>query len=248
MDSPQLENGYTKIANEILEALSKYRIPGEQMQCLFFIIRKTYGWGKKEDEIPLSDFVEGTGINKQAVSRALKSLKDKNVITVIKKDNRINTTYGINKKYKTWKPLSKKITLSKKIMTVIKKDNGALSKKIIPPIYKKNSKETIKNKAEAEKVLGILNKLSGKNFRVNDTNLKNIKARLDENFTIDDCEKVLQLKLKDQYFIENPKYYNPETLFRPKNFEKYLNEKPKNNQSPTGTKYANIKTRVVNVD
>jgi len=125
--NPQLKNGYIKIATEIMEALIKYRIPGEQMQCLLFIIRKTYGWNKKEDAIALSQFTEATKMSKQAVCRALKNLANKNI--VIKKDNAVTTTYQFNKKYKTWKPLSKKITLSKKIISVIKKDNLALSKK-----------------------------------------------------------------------------------------------------------------------
>jgi len=121
VSNPQLENGYTKIATEIMEALTKYRIPGEQMQCLLFIIRKTYGWNKKEDSIALSQFVDATGINMPNVCRALKGLIDKNII--IKKDNRAIAKYLFNKKYKTWKPLSKKIT-------IIKKDNLPLSKKI----------------------------------------------------------------------------------------------------------------------
>ena len=144
-ESPQLENGYLKIANELWDALIKYRLPGEQEQCLKVILRQTYGWNKKTNSIKLSDFVEATGINKQNVSRALKSLKNKNVIIIIKEDNKTDSTYGINKRFKTWEPLSKKITLSKKIKVVIKKDNEPLSKKIIPPIYK-NKKDIIKDK------------------------------------------------------------------------------------------------------
>jgi len=32
MASPQLENGYTRIANELMEALARIRIPGEARQ------------------------------------------------------------------------------------------------------------------------------------------------------------------------------------------------------------------------
>jgi hypothetical protein len=53
---------------------------------------------------------------------------------IIKKDNNL---YRFQKDFDCWKPLSKKITLSKKIITVIKKDNLPLSKKIMPlPIIK----------------------------------------------------------------------------------------------------------------
>jgi phage replication O-like protein O len=128
MKNPQLENGYIRIATEIWEALTAYRLPGEQMQILMFIIRKTYGWNKKSDDISLSQFVDATKIKKPNVCRGLVNLCEKKI--VIKKDNGNIINYRFNKKYNEWKPLSKKITLSKKIMGVIKKDNLALSKKI----------------------------------------------------------------------------------------------------------------------
>ena len=108
MASPQLEDGYLKIANELWDALTRYRIPGEQRQCLDFILRKTYGWGKKMDVISLSQFVKATGMGKPHILRATYTLRDKNII-VIKKDNGI-VSYGINKDFDSWEPLSKRVT------------------------------------------------------------------------------------------------------------------------------------------
>jgi len=82
-------------------------------------------------------------------------------------------------------------------------------------------------KEKAKEILSALNLKSGKNFKETKNNLKHIIARLSDNFTVSDCMKVLDTKIKDEYFIEKPKYYNPETLFRPSNFEKYLNENAK---------------------
>lgn len=129
MASPQLENGHVRIANELWDALAAYRIPGEQRQCLDVIIRKTYGFKKKQDAIALSQFVEMTGMNKPAVVRALNGLLSKKIIAIIKKDNAPAHIYEFIKDYNEWTPLSKKVTLSKKIKTVIKKDNPSLSKK-----------------------------------------------------------------------------------------------------------------------
>ncbi len=120
MANPQKENGYTIIANEIIEALVKYRIPGEQMQCLLFILRKTYGYNKIWDTISNSQFVENTGIKKPNVCRAIKGLVDKKL--VIKKDNKRIPSYRFNKNYDIWKPLSKKITVIKSdILVLLKK-------------------------------------------------------------------------------------------------------------------------------
>lgn len=128
MANPQIENGHVDLANEIVEALAKIRISGEEMQCLWVIFRKTYGWHKKQDDIALSQFSELTCLKKPAVCRALAKLLSKKIIAIIKNDNGISR-YGFNKDFETWTPLSKKITLSKMIKGGIKKDNESLSKK-----------------------------------------------------------------------------------------------------------------------
>jgi phage replication O-like protein O len=141
MANPQAEDGHTKIANELMDALCKIRIPGEERQVLDCIFRKTYGWNKTEDAIALSQFVEMTGINKPCIIRAIHGLLSKKIIIVIEKDNAPAKVYKINKDFETWQPLSKKIMLSKKIISVIKKDNPSLSKKI--PTKATTTKDTI---------------------------------------------------------------------------------------------------------
>ena len=112
MASPQLEDGFIRLSTEVVEALAKQRVSGEEMQCLWVIIRKTYGWNKKEDWISLSQFAELTGINKGNVRRALCKLIDKNM--VVKKDYAFRVTYGFQKNYRKWKGVVKKDTRSQK--------------------------------------------------------------------------------------------------------------------------------------
>ena len=145
MASPQVEDGYTKIANELQDYFCRYRIPGEERQVLDSIIRKTYGWEKIEDAISLSQFVEMTGMKKPNIIGAIKSLLSKKIIIVIQKDNRNGHIYKINKDYETWQPLSKKITLSKKIMNVIQKDNDVIQKDNESLSKEIPTKETIKH-------------------------------------------------------------------------------------------------------
>jgi len=137
---PQLENGFIQIATEIFDALCAFRIPGEERQCLDFILRKTYGYHKKEDAISNSQFVAATGLKKGNVSRAIKNLVLKKL--VIKSDNNVVSTYRFNKNYKTWKQLSKKITVIKNATPVIKSDNKQLSK----TMDTKDIKDTIQKK------------------------------------------------------------------------------------------------------
>lgn len=130
MTPPQLEAGFTRISNEIIEALAGIRISGEEMQCLWVILRKTYGWGKDEDIITLGQFKMMTNIKKPNIKRALNKLLSKKII-IINIDNVGMKIYKINKDLEDWRPLSKKITtgkaLSKKIIGVINIDNRSIS-------------------------------------------------------------------------------------------------------------------------
>ena len=128
MTSPQLENGYTRIANELIEALARIRIPGEARQVFDVILRKTYGYRKKEEVISLSQFVLATNLLKNHVCDSVSKLKKMNLIT--EKGNEVARIYSINKDYTSWKPLPKKVTLPKKVMAVTEKGNESLPKKV----------------------------------------------------------------------------------------------------------------------
>ncbi len=93
---------------------------------------------------------------------------------------------------------------------------------------KDQKKEELKkqNTQTAKDVINILNKKTGKRFQQTDKNLGFIIARLNENkkLTIEDFEKVIAIKMKDNHFTkDNGKYLRPETLFGNK-FDGYLNE------------------------
>ena len=126
-DTPQLGNGFMQIATEIQDALCKVRIPGEARQVLDVVLRKTYGFHKKEDRIALSQFVKATNLKNSTVCRAIQKLRAMNLIIVTKKETDDNY-YSFNKKHKEWRPLPKKITLPKKIINITQKDNPALPK------------------------------------------------------------------------------------------------------------------------
>src|SRR3990167_1257137 len=117
MKTPQLENGFIRIANEIWEALGSYRLSGEEWLILNCVIRKTYGFQKKQDYISLSQFQEYTKLNRPAVARAIKKLVSKKILGSIKKDTSCPTLYWFNKLFKEWIPS-------------IKKDNHLVSIKI----------------------------------------------------------------------------------------------------------------------
>lgn len=74
-------------------------------------------------------------------------------------------------------------------------------------------------------VIDYLNQTAGTHYTYSKGTVKHIKARLNEGHTRDDCMAVISKKWKDWEGTEYEKFVNPETLFRPANFEKYLNQR-----------------------
>lgn len=125
MASPQKENGYTAVANEIMDALARIRINGVAWQVLNVVLRKTYGWNKKEDAIALSQFCEATGLKKPTVCKALNHLISMKVVT--NNGNGVAKTYMLQKDFDKWVALPKKVTLPIKVKGVTNKGKRALA-------------------------------------------------------------------------------------------------------------------------
>jgi len=102
MASPQLEDGYTCIAHELLEQLCRVNLSKYESRVLLLVIRKTYGHHKKTDRIALSIIAEGTGLDKGNAGRALRSLRERNIIAA--EGNQI----GVQKNHEKWLKVSVK--------------------------------------------------------------------------------------------------------------------------------------------
>ena len=104
MANPQLEDGHTRIANELLDNLVRMHLSPYQWQVVFFVIRKTYGYRKKVDYITNSQIVRGTGIHKAHVSRAMSNLVRRNILI------REGKLVGLQKDYEAWLELPELVT------------------------------------------------------------------------------------------------------------------------------------------
>ena len=111
MGTPQTENGFTRIANEILEALAKVNLSAYESRTVFALWRKTYGFQKKEDRISVSQFQEITGLKRQHQCRSLRELEGRQIITRIS-DGFINK-YRFQKDFTNGKLSPKGVTVSK---------------------------------------------------------------------------------------------------------------------------------------
>lgn len=154
MANPQTENGHIDIANEVAEALARFRISGTEYQVLWVILRKTWGWHKKIDKISFSQIAKDTGLKRAHIAKIINKLILRGVV---QKDNTYINSYSFVKDYEKWKVLSKKTT-------VVQKDNGVLSKRITKVLSKntttKEKKETItKESYDLEKAINYWNTL-----------------------------------------------------------------------------------------
>ena len=117
MDEP--EKAYTKIFNTILDTLISHRISGQEYQIVLFIIRKTNGYHKTCDNISMGQISKATGIKRPNVSRLLTALCEKNIISVMQKDNTKINCLSLQTDISAWRVFPKKIT------PVMQKDNTA---------------------------------------------------------------------------------------------------------------------------
>jgi phage replication O-like protein O len=141
MASPQIEDGFTKVSNELLEALAMVQMSGSEWQYVMCLIRKTYGYNQKEAWVNNAYVAIVTGIPKQRVSEAKLRLIAKNIVT--EKRDKIS----LNKDYESW-GLSRKngLTVTEKRVEMTRKSVSIKEKrKTIKEITEHGSEVTSKN-------------------------------------------------------------------------------------------------------
>lgn len=110
MASPQTENGWTKIADEILEALAQTQMGGHEWRLVIGLLRKTYGFQKKADGISLTQWEKITGLGRRRVHVGLKRLEQRGIIIIVRDGTgRGHTsTYSFQKDYEQWNSTEKR--------------------------------------------------------------------------------------------------------------------------------------------
>ncbi|WP_159205080.1 replication protein [Klebsiella pneumoniae] len=110
-----LDDGFTRIANELLEAVMRAGLSQHQLLVFMAIMRKTYGFNKKSDWVSNEQLSELTGILPHKCSAAKSVLVKRGILT------QTGRVIGINKTVSEWsslpvkgtekKPYLKKVTL-----------------------------------------------------------------------------------------------------------------------------------------
>ena len=103
MAGPQKENGFTPVANEIIEKVIGTQFPATHLKVILMCWRYTYGFSRKEAKLSETYISKATGISKRYVSSAMKDLIDTKVLIVVKEPNYTSPRIiKFNKDYDQW--------------------------------------------------------------------------------------------------------------------------------------------------
>lgn len=140
MKSPQMENGWTGIANELLEAIIHAHFTSRQYAVILAVIRKTYGVKKRKmAAISLTDISQMADISPANASRTVNELISMNVIQVhgMERQTRI---IGINKNYDEWSNTCQNSTCQNGKSTTCQNGKSRVAKMATHTIERKSKK------------------------------------------------------------------------------------------------------------
>jgi phage replication O-like protein O len=100
MSTPQIEEGFTMIANQLMEAILAGGFSQRELLVLLTIMRKTYGFKKTEDDMSASQIGDLCSLARPHVTATLNQLAQRNVIT--KRAGRFGSIVGIQKDHRKW--------------------------------------------------------------------------------------------------------------------------------------------------
>jgi phage replication O-like protein O len=102
LTTPQVEDGYTRIANALLEVLAAARLSGRELSVALAVVRLTYGYQKKSDRISASQLASVTGIDRRKIPALLASLESKSILLIKRRGSGKIPTLQIDKRTDRW--------------------------------------------------------------------------------------------------------------------------------------------------
>lgn len=220
MADVQLEKGYTRIANLILDALARTKLNGTQHRILDVIIRNTYGYSQRIASLSDTYISKATGIHQKQVNREVNNLIDMAIVIVEYKGDYTNPRkIGLNKNFDKWR-CNQSVTTNKKVNTnelVAETTNENIEEvptKTLPKkdIIKNNIKKDIRPKKifsdeslEMELSIELLKRIKANNPKFKEPKLQvwckdiELMMRLDKR-SPEDIRKVIEFAQSDKFW------------------------------------------------
>ena len=103
MASPQKENGYTPVANEILDKIITLKLNGTQYKIIILLWRYTYGFSRKEHELSETFVSKATGVHKSQIHKEMNRLIEMKIVAVERESTFSEPRLlSFNKNYDEW--------------------------------------------------------------------------------------------------------------------------------------------------
>lgn len=82
MAGPELSDGFTRVAHEVIEEVARHKFNGTQLRILLIVWRQTYGWRRKSAELSASFLATALQSDLRGVKKELNHLLDIKVLVV----------------------------------------------------------------------------------------------------------------------------------------------------------------------
>lgn len=107
-----LDFGFTRLSNQILESMAKIKLSPTQYRILFVVWRFTYGFQRKTHQLSLTFLAEATECDLRLIQRELKKLIELNIL-MVKQVKSKTRDIGFNKNIHQWKIDNGKMDIGK---------------------------------------------------------------------------------------------------------------------------------------
>jgi len=101
MASPQLENGFARVANELLEALAGSGVTSRESKVLWAVLRETYGYSRKTRTVSYGRIAKLTRLGRQHVATLVRGLHERHYLVRSYTKGGL-MMLGVQKDYQLW--------------------------------------------------------------------------------------------------------------------------------------------------
>lgn len=218
---------FTRIANELLEEVAKFKFNGTQFRIIMTVWRYTYGFRRKQHEMSLGFIENATGVDRSRIKKELNKLIETNVIEVVKEATFDKSRIlSFNKDYEQWQiesQGSKKTEGSKTTTPQGSNKTTPQGSKTTP------KKESIKENIKEKQIEEIFNHYISKNIinhKKLTSDMKNEISKALKNF---DYEVIIQAIDNYAEVFHSNKYwfkqkYTLENIMRKKDIKQFCDE------------------------
>ena len=125
MENPQLENGFMRIANEIVDELFKLPLNSTDQKVIWCVLRYTFGFNRKSHRLSASFIAQWSNCDLRSVKRALRKLQENKIIICMNSEKKgVTAELMFNKNVRQWLITSDKNDTSDGIDTSDKNDTS----------------------------------------------------------------------------------------------------------------------------